>query len=268
MTLVLEGKSDPACITALDRNLAELLWQRDAYSQAHELAHQALADIEIRDKVTGTVLRVYEVKLPRISIGANNTGMSNIFHDLLTRVRLRIAEQVISSAGWRMDRSAGAASPNPFYLPAARPTPHLLTWRTRAFAGLTESSWLSSDNAPEASVALTFAAQDIQLGHHEPPRLTSFRLSVDNGRENVRAALLRLLDMLRSMVRLLNGVIRTERLMRLLVRNGLMCRSNALAFVLVILAACRRYGRRSEPDGCTILITRRHLVSMGSCPLT
>ena len=38
---------------------------------------------------------------------------------------------------------------------------------------------------------------------------------------------------------------------------------NLLALVLVILAVCRRYGRRSEPDDHVVLPMRRYPTSWG-----
>ena len=62
------------------------------------------------------------------------------------------------------------------------------------------------------------------------------------------------------MVRAIDSVLAAVPLMRLLVRTGIRRRPRAEAS-LVIIAAWRRYGRRSEPDDHASLPIRRHLVS-------
>ena len=79
-----------------------------------------------------------------------------------------------------------------------------------------------------------------------------------------RASLLRLVDtvlaMLRFYLRLLR-VLGHERFI-VLARRGRP--PGTVPFVLVLLAACRRYGHRSEPDDHAPLLIRRQLVSVGS----
>jgi hypothetical protein len=69
-----------------------------------------------------------------------------------------------------------------------------------------------------------------------------------------------------TILRLLDGILAALCLVLVLVLAALSQQSNALNFVLVMLAACRRYGRRSEPDGHTFLPMRRYQTSLGSCP--
>lgn len=85
---------------------------------------------------------------------------------------------------------------------------------------------------------------------------------------DARDALLRFLDLLHDMMRLFDRAIEVLSLICLIVRSGLRHRPNALAFVMVVLAACHRYGHRSEPDDHASLLYRRHLVIRGSCPQT
>jgi len=67
-------------------------------------------------------------------------------------------------------------------------------------------------------------------------------------------------------LRLLDGVLAALRLMLVRVLAALSLHADALTFVLVMLAACLRYGRRSEPDDHAFLPMRRNLTFAGSCP--
>jgi hypothetical protein len=78
----------------------------------------------------------------------------------------------------------------------------------------------------------------------------------------------RFLAFLRDMVRLFDRAIEAACFIRLIVRSGLRHRPNTLALALIILATCRRYGRRSEPDDHASLLNRRHLITRGSRPQT
>jgi hypothetical protein len=51
-----------------------------------------------------------------------------------------------------------------------------------------------------------------------------------------------------TFLRLLDSILAALCLMLVRARNGLSARPNALTFLLVMLAACLRYGRHSEPD--------------------
>ena len=69
-----------------------------------------------------------------------------------------------------------------------------------------------------------------------------------------------------ALLRLLDGILAALRLMLVRVLAALSRHPDALAFVLVLLAACLRYGRRSEPDDHAFLPIRRYQRSSGSCP--
>lgn len=69
-----------------------------------------------------------------------------------------------------------------------------------------------------------------------------------------------------ALLRLLDGILAALRLMVVLVLAALSRHPDALIFVLVMLAACLRYGRREEPDDHASLPTRRYQTSLGSCP--
>ena len=163
----------------------------------------------------------------------------------------------------------GAVSVESLCLPSGRSRLQLPTWLTRTSVGLAGLPWLSSDKAPETSAQPPVDASDIWLARDESPPL-SFRLFADNQQfvDDIRVLLLRIMDVLRRMVCKVDGAIGAMRLIRLAVRNGLRRRPNVLAFVLIILAACRHYGHRSESDRNSFLLKRRLLVSIGSCPQT
>ena len=238
--LTVEGAADVAYFTALDCRITGLSRWRDAYSDAHELAHLTLVAIET---------------------GANDSSKLVVTQAPPDRI-----------LAWDIDKSplsdwqtVGVASPNGLVPIDARFAP-LPTWCTRTFVGLAEPEWFGSATASETGVATQFAVQDSLLMRGESPPLT-FRLSTDDRQlsEGIRATLLRIMDALRRMVRMLDGVVRAVSQIRLAVRNSIRHRPNVLAFVLVFLATWRSHGRRSETDGHTLLLQRQLLVSMGSC---
>jgi hypothetical protein len=237
LTVIYSGPSQ-AC---LEREVAELSRQRNSYSRAHELAHHALAEIEAGASNADSVFEGLVAALAQHDVGKAS----------LVWRRFVVAEQGVF-----------LIAPEP--LPVARSAPSLPAWRADTFAGLPEPAWFSRDTPAVVAAAPVSGTQDIRLPYREPLQV-SFRLFAGSGRlfGAARDALLRFLDMLRRMVRLLNGAIgcRTQ----LIFQSGLRHRPNVLAFALIILAVCRRYGRRSEPDDHASLITRRHLVSPGSC---
>jgi len=69
-----------------------------------------------------------------------------------------------------------------------------------------------------------------------------------------------------ALLRLLGGILAVLCLMLVRVLAALSRRPDALTFVLVMLAACLRYGRREDPDDGTSLPIRRYRPSLGSCP--
>jgi hypothetical protein len=130
--------------------------------------------------------------------------------------------------------------------------PRLPTWCTSDSAGMPAGTWLhkGTQTEPMATPART-----------APPRvrvLYCLPVSADSA----------IIDSWASIVRLLDRVLAALHLMRMRVRVGIRHHPNALTFVLVMLAACRHYAKRSEPDDHASLVIRRHLVSMGSCPQT
>jgi hypothetical protein len=120
------------------------------------------------------------------------------------------------------------------------------------------SSWSRLTSAPArmSNKAQSFLCADAaEFGGLPAPRIV-LTFQVDVPPRDNRAALLRLLD----------GILSALCLMLVLVLAALSRQPNALAFVLVILAVCLRYGRRSEPDGHAFLPMRRYQTSLGSCP--
>jgi len=69
-----------------------------------------------------------------------------------------------------------------------------------------------------------------------------------------------------AFLRFIDGILAALRLMLVLVLTALSQQLDALDFVLVILAACLRYGRREEPDDHAFLPMRRFQMSLGRCP--
>jgi len=69
-----------------------------------------------------------------------------------------------------------------------------------------------------------------------------------------------------TLLRLLDGILAALRLMLVRVMAALSRRPAVLTFVLVMLAACLRYGRREEPGDYLSLPTRRYQTSLGGCP--
>jgi hypothetical protein len=67
-------------------------------------------------------------------------------------------------------------------------------------------------------------------------------------------------------LRFIDGILAALRLMLVLVLSALSQQPDALAFVLVILATCLRYGRREEGDDHAFLLIRRFQISLGRCP--
>jgi len=68
-----------------------------------------------------------------------------------------------------------------------------------------------------------------------------------------------------AFVRFLDGILAALRYMLGRVLAAISRQPAALAFVLVVLATCLRYGRRSDTDDHAFLPTRRYQTSLGSC---
>jgi hypothetical protein len=118
---------------------------------------------------------------------------------------------------------------------------------------LEETAYRPWSHCIGAPVRVTDHAQSSRVPRG--PLVSQTLLAVELGPEN-RAAL----------VRLLNGILAVLALMLILVLAVLARRPNALAFVLVMLAACLHFGCRGEPDDDTSLPMRRSQTSLGSCP--
>jgi hypothetical protein len=239
LLIAAESTSERACLIVLDRHIDELSAQRKAFSSAaHELSHHLLA-LDGLDEV-------------------NNAGMASAL-DTLDLVVDLFGD--VRSANWPSSFTRDALSPQMIVIPKYRgdSVPRLPSWATRDVAGMLPAPVLDDSGA-----AVNPTPAKSQL---------TFRLSEATGSQlaDVRAALMRLIDALIAMAHLCLlkiWMVRRERshiLARALARIiGRL--PDIRAFVLVMIAACRRYGHRSEPDDHASLLTRCHLVSMGSCP--
>jgi hypothetical protein len=239
MTLIVEGASEVGYFTALDRQINELTVRRNRYSLAHELTHRALVDFEV---------------------GANNTGMA-VFWDVLDLLEDNAGQD---APAWLARPSiAGPGSASTFFDHAANSVRGLPRWCTQTFVGLARPTWSGSNNNPDTGFATTLASRDSRLTHRE----SQLTLRFSNYRQppvDTRIALIRLRDALRYMVREVKRLIRRTCRARPVVRNALTSCPNVVAFVLVILATCRRYGRRSEPSDHVSLRNLGPQVIMGS----
>lgn len=182
--------------------------------------------------------------------GNNDTGMSMVL-DAVGQIVLHSGHlaPAITAAAFTADVTLLAAD-GPVYLDGA--PPHLPLWNTKEFAGLPTDAWRETGQvAVRAGLRVTF------------------RLSREAGSPppDVRVALLRLLKTLLDIARscLLQLVLLGRERSIVLARLGRP--PGTVAFVILILAACRHYGRRSEPDDHASLFTRQKLVSMGSYAL-
>jgi hypothetical protein len=235
---VVEGISDRACLRALDQRIGRLSARRNAYSQAHELAHHAMA-----------------------ASGENLTGTAVVFDIIRLMLEAYVHDQLT-------DRPHGRYP--------TQPAPHVLSRQPPAgppFADLDPPRVRRDARADVARIWRCHSGDlhtDAPVRNPGPARIAPLRvfyhLSVGAGSLIIDswAAMVRVIDSWAAMVRVIDSVLAAMRLMRLLVRTCLSYRLNALAFVLVMLAACRHYGHRSEPDDHASLPIRRKLVSMGN----
>lgn len=133
------------------------------------------------------------------------------------------------------------------------------SWTTTDFLGMLPWAWLHSDDAGTPS------PEHDRLS--VVSRLLDGAVRLSSPSASVRASLLRLIDALLALARLcliqLMTLVREQQPALACVRLPL----GVSAFFRAVLAACRRYGRRSEPDDHVSLCTRQTLVSMGSCAL-
>lgn len=226
--LMVEGVSDLTYLNALDRRIGKLAAARQTYSRLHELAHQ-------------------------VAVGVNDTGMVIVLDTCLVLSTVEhdhVADlpAALSAVGFQSGTTPG---PEPAGFP---PFLGLPFWNTPAFAGLAVETWSGHGDASQtADHALS--VRNLKARRPVLSRVI-FHVPVGTG------ALL--VEGWAAMVRAIDSVLALMLLMRLLVRVGLRHRSNATGSVLIILATCRRYGRRSEPDDHASLPIRRYLVSVGS----
>jgi hypothetical protein len=239
--VLVEGVSDLAYIRTLDQRIGRLSARRNAYSHAHELAHHLMAANE-------------ENLTPKILTGKNQTGMTSIF-DILRMIEACVDGQL---ANW----PTGTTQPGPplmFFFANTPPALRLPAWTPRTFAGMRAQRRLGLGDGAQARPTPTLSARNTGPARNAPLRVI-YLLSIGAGSL--------IIDSWAAMARVIDGVLAAMRLTRLLVRACLRYRVNALAFVLVMLAACRHYGHRSEPDDHASLLIRRNLVSMESRPQT
>ena len=237
--MLVEAKSDAAYFRALDRCLTTRAQLSEAYEQLHQ-------------------------ELETVTTGADDTRW-DFYQELFNRlpcrdrgylwfVKARPDYRVVVDDARSAERT----------LPARQPD-GLPVWCTNTFVGLPAPTWVGSGDASTGGLLPISAGQDVGLLRSQPYGIA---LQISNRGGRLRAALLRFLDFLRSMVRLFDRAIEAACLIHLIVRSGLRHRPNTLAFALIMLATCRRYGRRSESDDHASLRNRRHLVIRGSCPQT
>jgi hypothetical protein len=231
--LLVEGASEASYLDALDFRINEVSARRRVYSEAaHELSHRLL-----------TVN------------AANNSGMVAML-DVAAFLVFKQYRRAYGLDRFPSDDVLKLIMP----LAGQSSGPRLPTWCTSDFVGMPPGTWLPRTSAIEALAAHAHIAE---------PRI-SFRLSDRTG--SLLAAgqrvLMHMLEGLLAMVRLFDlqlRLLRHERSLIVARRGRGIC---AAAFVLRIIAVCRHYGHRSEPDDHAPLIIRRHLVPRGSCPQT
>ena len=213
------------------RTLGEFLAARQRYSQLHEQSHVVLT----APTGSGKTFAVYQMLL-----------YFACTPDLLTDWPTVFLKNVVQGTRTALAQFAKLRSAH--RLPA---------WNTHAFAGLPTDTWAAPGHA-SPSVNPAFPIGGLAASLPAPAQVV---IHLHVGTRTL------LVDGWAAMVRVIDSVLMLLRLMRLLVHSGLRCRANIGSFVLVILAACRRYGRRSEPDDHASLFTRQKLVSMGSYAL-
>lgn len=208
----------------LRHDITELSTQRKRFELAHELAHQVLAQEE-----------------------TNQTGMSALFQ------AIGLLQQVAPPSA--VDRPT--SFPGTVTAPAVD-----LTELTHALADFnmpasrtgtpSTASMLAPVDSAHTAAALVSPAPRITLKAASPD--ATFLRFIARLIADLSIAMVRLTDSMLSAIRV--------RLARLLAALGR--RLDRLAFGLVILAACRRYGRRSEPDDHVVLPMRRYQTSWGA----
>jgi hypothetical protein len=202
--------------------------ERARFSLAHELAHHVLGELE--DNRTTAA------------------GAGKSFPLLQQAAALLGMDELVSYLG------PAAQSPGDFDLPSVWPLPDtgLPAWRTGMLSKFGLSDWPTADSGASAS------AESV-------PRFRSSGMA-RRPLLDARIAYLKYLaalfvDIAATAVRQIDGAqsIISAELAR---RVAVLTRNPGLrAFVLTILATCRRYGRRTEPDDHAVLPMRRYPTS-------
>lgn len=229
--VVIQGVTAQVNLRALDRSINDLDATRRRFSLLHDLGHHILAEP-----------------------GANESGMSAVFDNLV----------VLTEAGHDHLADLSAALSDGLFQPGAtlpalsaerQPTPGLPSWNTRLFVGMAADTRFGAN----PQVAGRKLANTGAVAFRPAVARVVFRVPTGVGSL--------LVDSWAAMVRAIDRVLTAEFLMRLVVCAGIRCRARASSFALIIIAACQRYDRRSEPDDCASLPSGRNLVSTGSCLL-
>jgi hypothetical protein len=231
--LLVEGPSEAGALRALDRSIVTATALRGTFTLLHDLAHCAIDN------------RAMSIKMDMALYMARYRAVM----ESIRYVRTNLPAFSFGEVKW----SASLAP-----LPAnADRSPRLPDWYSDAFTRIIMPGVLYTPDNTRYAAAPTPSSPDSQSDRSEPPRF-SYQLTA--GTWSLLA------DSFAAVVRLFDRAIGALLLLRMLVRTALNHRPNARAVVLLILAICRRYGRRSEPDDHDPLLIRRRLVSMGSCP--
>jgi hypothetical protein len=256
---IVVSNPDQDHIYNLDASIGGLSAQRRGLlTAAHELSHHVLAGNGANNIGTSAV--------------ANNMGVSAVFS----------AFELIASY-WPPKAPPAFASTNPAAPGGPQWTPPawismllhdigyrspdwvsansagMPSWTTTDFLGMLPGVWLRSDGTGTSAPAHGRLSGVF--------RLVGDAVTVSPLALSVRASLLRLIDTLLAMARLclirLMTLVREQRLTIACIRHSL----GIPTFFRSVLAACRRYGRRSESDDHASLFVRQKLVSMGSYAL-
>ena len=231
--LVVEGASSRSCLKALSRRIAELRYRQRVYaSAAHELAHQVVALNE-----------------------ANDAGMAAVLDTLALIAPFGRLTPVV----WRTRLSEEAASLG-----------LIVISEYHGHSALGRPSWLRFSQML-SELPLDNGKTTVDPTSTKPEITFQLSSTTWHVRIDLQAAIKQMIDDLIAIARSYvlemwkarreQSQIHSRALSRVTVRAP-----NVRSFVLVIIAACRHYGRRSEPDHFASLLIRRHLVPVGSCP--
>ena len=229
--VVVQGVTAQVNLRGLDRSISELGTARERFSLLHDLGHHIWAEP-----------------------GVNESGMSAVLDGLVILTKAEHDHVAgLPTAIYGALLQPGATFPVMLF---ERPTAYgLPTWNTRVFVGLAATPWFGSDpqNAEQR-----LADRKAATSPRTPGRVV-FHVPAQSG--------VLLVDSWAGMVRVIDSVLAALLLMRLVVHAGIRSCIGIGNFILIIIAACRRYGRRTEPHDHAPLFIRRQLMSMGSFTL-